>query len=151
MGATPVETHQTPIIDQPSTSKPQKPQKPRRKQRKEAETSHDESEDEDHVHTPSSDPLPSGEDSFVLNELMVFSTSLQEQDGLGAQENASKQGRVIEEIDQNAEIGLDDETQGRTNDDEMFRVDDLAGEVVVMDSAADLWLKCLLLGKCGLK
>nr|GEV67298.1 hypothetical protein [Tanacetum cinerariifolium] len=37
MGDTPVETHQTPVVDQPSTSKPQKKQKPRRKQRKEAE------------------------------------------------------------------------------------------------------------------
>nr|GEX53019.1 retrovirus-related Pol polyprotein from transposon TNT 1-94 [Tanacetum cinerariifolium] len=64
------------------------PQKPRKKQRKEAEVSIDESEDEDHVPTPSSDPLPS-------------------------------------------EISLDDETQRRINDDEMFGVDDLAGEVVV--------------------
>nr|GEV67831.1 hypothetical protein [Tanacetum cinerariifolium] len=98
------------------------------------------------------DPLPSGEDSFILNELMGCCTSLQEQkcgsvrrvkspmekDGLGAQEDASKQGRMIEEIDQNVEIALDDETQGRSNDDEMFGVDDLTGEEVVMDSAAEL-------------
>nr|GEU94133.1 hypothetical protein [Tanacetum cinerariifolium] len=162
MGDTPVETHQTPIVDQPSTSKPQKKQQPRRKQRKEAGVSHDESEDEDHVSTPFSDPLPSGEDSSILNELMVFCTNLQEhvldlqeakdaqakeidalkkkvaklnkwrkskfgglrrlkkigsgrrvkspmeKDGLGAQEDASKHGRMIEEIDQNAEIALDD-------------------------------------------
>nr|GEU65553.1 hypothetical protein [Tanacetum cinerariifolium] len=57
-----------------------------------------------------------------------------EKDSLGAQEDASKQGRMIEEIDQNAEIALDDETQGKTNDDEMFRVDDLAREEVVMDT-----------------
>nr|GEY52553.1 hypothetical protein [Tanacetum cinerariifolium] len=157
-----------------------KKQKPKRKQRKEAEVSNDESEDEDNVPTPSSDPLPSGEDSFILNELMVFYTSLQEQkigadrrvkspmekDGLGAQEDASKQERMIKEIDQNAKIALDDETQGRTNDDEMFGermieeidqnveialddktqgrtnddemfgVDDLAGEEVVIDSVA---------------
>nr|GEU34045.1 hypothetical protein [Tanacetum cinerariifolium] len=93
-----------------------------RKQRKEAETSHDKSEDEDHVPTPSIDPLPSGEDSSILNELM---------------EDASRQGRMIEEIDQNAEIALDDETQRRTNDDEMFRVNDLAREEVVMDSVAE--------------
>nr|GEY62920.1 hypothetical protein [Tanacetum cinerariifolium] len=37
MGDTPVETHQPPIVDQPSTSRPQKKQKPRKKQRKEAE------------------------------------------------------------------------------------------------------------------
>nr|GEV76946.1 hypothetical protein [Tanacetum cinerariifolium] len=142
-------------------TKTESSQKPRRKQRKEAETSHDESEDEDHVPTPFSDPLSSGEHSSILNELMLFCTSLQEQsrsrglrrlkrfgsvrrvkspmekDGLGAQENASKQGMMIEEIDQNVEIALDDETRWRTNDDEMFRVDDLAGEEVVMDSAAE--------------
>nr|GEU59666.1 hypothetical protein [Tanacetum cinerariifolium] len=88
IGDTPVETHQTPIVDHLSTSKTQKKQKPRRKQRKEAKISHDESHDEDHVPTPSSDPLPS-------------------------------------------EIALDEETQGRTNNDEMFGVDDLAGEVVM--------------------
>nr|GEW51775.1 copia protein [Tanacetum cinerariifolium] len=57
-----------------------------------------------------------------------------EKDSLGAQEDASKQGRMIKEIDQNTKIALDDETQGKTNDDEMFRVDDLAGEEVVMDT-----------------
>nr|GEY19661.1 hypothetical protein [Tanacetum cinerariifolium] len=46
--------------------------------RNEAEVSNDESEDKDHVPSPSSDPLPSGEDRFILNELMVFCTSLQE-------------------------------------------------------------------------
>nr|GFA18840.1 hypothetical protein [Tanacetum cinerariifolium] len=185
---TPVETHQTNIVDQPSTSKPQKKQEPRWKQRKEAEVSHDESEDEDHVPTPFSDPLPSGVDSSLLIELMVFCTSLQEQvldlqeaknaqakeiaalkkkvtklnkwrksrsgglrrlkkigsgrrvkspmekDRLGAQKDASKHGRLIKEINQNPEFALDDETQGRTNDIEMFRVNDLAGEEVVMDT-----------------
>nr|GEY76231.1 hypothetical protein [Tanacetum cinerariifolium] len=98
----------------------QKTQKSKRKQRKEAEISHDESKDKDHVPTPFSDPLPSGEDSSILNELM---------------------GKMIEEIDQNAEIALDDETQGRINNDEMFGVDDLGGEEVVMDSAVKLSIK----------
>nr|GFA74256.1 hypothetical protein [Tanacetum cinerariifolium] len=48
-------------------------------------------------------------------------------------EDASKQGRMVEEIDQNAKITLDDETQGRTNDDEMIRVDDLAGKEIIED------------------
>nr|GEY13282.1 ribonuclease H-like domain, reverse transcriptase, RNA-dependent DNA polymerase [Tanacetum cinerariifolium]GEY19058.1 ribonuclease H-like domain, reverse transcriptase, RNA-dependent DNA polymerase [Tanacetum cinerariifolium] len=137
-----------------------KKQQPRRKQRKEPEVSHDESEDEDHVPTPSSDPLRSGKDSSILNELMVFCTSLQKQrklrsrgikrlkkfgsvrrvkspmekNGLGAQEDPSKQEKMIEEIDQNAEIALDDETQRRIINDEMFGVDDLAGEEVVMQT-----------------
>nr|GEY56922.1 hypothetical protein [Tanacetum cinerariifolium] len=41
---------------------------------------------------------------------------------------------MIEEIDQNVEIALDDETQGKINDDEMFGVDDLTGEEVVVDT-----------------
>nr|GEU70165.1 hypothetical protein [Tanacetum cinerariifolium] len=130
----------------------------KRKQRKEAEVSHDESEDKDHVPTPFSDPLPSGADSYTLNELMVFCTSLQEQprseglkrllkigsgrkmksslekDCLGVQEDASKQGRMIEEIDQDDKIALDADTQGRKNDDEMFGVNDLSGEEVVLDT-----------------
>nr|GEU54684.1 hypothetical protein [Tanacetum cinerariifolium] len=147
MGNTPVETHQTPIVDQPSTSKPQKPRKPRRKQRKATETSHDELKDEDHVPTPSSDPLSSDEDSSILNELMVFYTILQEQvldlqeaKAAQAKEIAAlkKKARMIEEIDQNAKIALDDEIQGRTNDDEMFGVDDLAGEEVVVETTTGI-------------
>nr|GEU31753.1 hypothetical protein [Tanacetum cinerariifolium] len=120
MGDTPVETHQSPIDDQPSTFRPQKKQKPKRKQRKEAEVSPDELEDEDHVPTPFSDPLPSGEDSYTLNELMVFCTSLQEE------------GRMIKEIDQDDEIALDANTQGRKTNDEMFGVNDLTREEVVI-------------------
>nr|GEV05442.1 hypothetical protein [Tanacetum cinerariifolium] len=117
---------------------------PRRKQRKKAEVSHDELEDEDHIPKPSSDSLPSCEDSSILNKLMVFCTSLQEH-VLDLKEAKAAQAkeiaalkkkrrmfwvirRMIEEIDQNAKIALDDKTQGMTNDDEMFGVDDLAGE-----------------------
>nr|GEV99858.1 integrase, catalytic region, zinc finger, CCHC-type, peptidase aspartic, catalytic [Tanacetum cinerariifolium] len=147
-----------------------------------------EQEDGDHVPTLSSDPLPSGEDSYTLNELMVFCTNLQEhmfdlqeakdaqskeidalkkkvskllkwrksrsgelrrlikigsgrrvkspleKDSLGAQEDASKQGRMIEEIDQDDKISLDVDTHGRKNDDEMFGVDNLSREKVVLDT-----------------
>nr|GEU76686.1 hypothetical protein [Tanacetum cinerariifolium] len=61
-----------------------------------------------------------------------------EKDGLGSQEDASKQGRMIKEINQNAKIALDDETQGRTNDDEMFGVNDLATEEVVEETTTDI-------------
>nr|GEY78305.1 hypothetical protein [Tanacetum cinerariifolium] len=125
-------------------------------ERKEAEISHDESKDEDHVPTPSSDPLPSGEDSYTLNELIVFCTSLKsrsgglrrlmkiglgrrvrsslEKDSLGAQEDESKQGKMIEEIDQDDYIALDADTQGRKYDDEICGVDDLSREEVVLDT-----------------
>nr|GEV81543.1 retrovirus-related Pol polyprotein from transposon TNT 1-94 [Tanacetum cinerariifolium] len=164
MGDTLVETHQTPNVDQPSTFKPQKKQKRIRKQRKEAGVSNDELEDEDHVPTPSSDSLPSGEDIFIFNELMVFCTSLQEH-VLDLQEAKAVQAKEISGLKKKVtklnkwrksrsgglrrlkkfgsvkrvkshmeRDGLDDKTQGRTNDDEMFRVDDLAGEEVVMEN-----------------
>nr|GFA78705.1 hypothetical protein [Tanacetum cinerariifolium] len=57
-----------------------------------------------------------------------------EKDGLGAQEDASKQRRMINEIDQNVKIALDDETQGRKNNEEMFGVNYHAGEEVVMET-----------------
>ncbi|GJU62256.1 putative ribonuclease H-like domain-containing protein [Tanacetum coccineum] len=49
---------------------------------------------------------------------------------LGDQQDASKQGRKIDDIDKDAEITLVDETQGRYDDDIMFDVSDLAGEEV---------------------
>ncbi|GJR41038.1 putative ribonuclease H-like domain-containing protein [Tanacetum coccineum] len=49
--------------------------------------------------------------------------------GLGAQKNASKQGRKIPDIDADVEVTLVDETQGR-NDEEMFDTCILDGEEV---------------------
>nr|GEV95440.1 hypothetical protein [Tanacetum cinerariifolium] len=74
-----------------------------------------------------------------LKRLKKFSSgrrvkSPMEKNSLGAQEDASKHERMIEEIDQNAKIALDDETHRRTNNDEMFGVDDLVGEEVVIDT-----------------
>ncbi|GKD77399.1 hypothetical protein Tco_1340020 [Tanacetum coccineum] len=73
------DSNQIPIIDQPSTSSQPK-QKYKRRQRKEAEVPHDETEHEESLPTPSNDPLPSGEDSMQLNDLMVLCTKLQAQD-----------------------------------------------------------------------
>nr|GEW35193.1 putative reverse transcriptase, RNA-dependent DNA polymerase [Tanacetum cinerariifolium] len=61
----------------------------------------------------------------------------EEKDSLGAQEDASKQGRSIEDIDQDVEIALVDEAQGRMHDVDMFGVDDLEVTVAsVEDSVA---------------
>ncbi|GJV31547.1 putative ribonuclease H-like domain-containing protein [Tanacetum coccineum] len=46
-------------------------------------------------------------------------------EGLGAQEDASQQGRSIEDIDKDAEVSLVDETHGRSDDTEMFDTDAL--------------------------
>ncbi|GJT40529.1 ribonuclease H-like domain-containing protein [Tanacetum coccineum] len=51
-----------------------------------------------------------------------------EDEGLGDQEDASKQGRKIADIDANAEVTLVDETQGR-NDEEMFDTAQLDAEL----------------------
>nr|GEW04221.1 hypothetical protein [Tanacetum cinerariifolium] len=51
--------------------------------------------------------------------------SSKEKDSLGAQEDASKQGRNINDIDQDAKTALVDEAQGRIHDADMFGVDDL--------------------------
>ncbi|GKA50407.1 putative ribonuclease H-like domain-containing protein, partial [Tanacetum coccineum] len=49
---------------------------------------------------------------------------------LGDQEDASRHGRKINDIDKDAEITLVNETQGRYGDDLMFNTSDLAGEEV---------------------
>nr|GEU45981.1 putative ribonuclease H-like domain-containing protein [Tanacetum cinerariifolium] len=59
--------------------------------------------------------------------------SSKEKDSLGADEDASKQGRGIEDIDQDAEIALVDESQGRMHDAYMFGVDDFEGNEVIVD------------------
>nr|GEW22728.1 hypothetical protein [Tanacetum cinerariifolium] len=50
--------------------------KSRRKQRKETEVPHTEPQTEEHIPTPSHDPLPSGEDKMKLSELMEIYTKL---------------------------------------------------------------------------
>ncbi|GJS90288.1 hypothetical protein Tco_0772924 [Tanacetum coccineum] len=116
----PTDSNQIPIVDQPSTSSlPKKKQKSKRKQRKEAEVAHDESEHEESVPTPSNDPLPNGEDSMQLNELM---------------EDASKQGRRIEDIDADVEVTLVNKTQERQDEDLMYDTGVLDGDEMFMDA-----------------
>ncbi|GKA90698.1 hypothetical protein Tco_0812568, partial [Tanacetum coccineum] len=169
--AAPSDSHSTPIISQPSSSKPQK-KKSRRKQRKDSGPTEPVT-DEAHVSTPSYDPPQSGEDSMQLSELMNLCTSLQEKVldlekaktaqakeiaslkkrvkqlekrrklrtpglkrlrkigstsrvessndvSLGDQEDASKQGRKIKDLDADAEVTLVDETQEMNDDNLMF-------------------------------
>ncbi|GJR43771.1 hypothetical protein Tco_1311874 [Tanacetum coccineum] len=182
----------TPIITQPSTSKPQKKQKLRNLKRKDTEIPQssgptepiaDEAANEENVLTHSNDPLLSGEDSLKLNDLMEIYTKSQqrvlglentktaqaqeisslklkvkrlekkggsrthklkrlfkvvrsaqvvssEDECLGDQEDASKQGRKIDDIDKDAEVTLVDETQGRYGDDLVFDTTILDSEEV---------------------
>ncbi|GJR56190.1 hypothetical protein Tco_1406711 [Tanacetum coccineum] len=100
---------------------------------------------DENVPTTSNDPLLSGEDRLKLTELIDLCTNLQkkvldlekaktaqdseiatrrvessDEASLGDQEDASKQGRKITNIDADAEVTLIDETQGRDDDNLMF-------------------------------
>ncbi|GKB86272.1 putative ribonuclease H-like domain-containing protein [Tanacetum coccineum] len=173
--ATLTDSHSTPTITQPSSSKPQK-KKSRRKQRKDSASTEpitEETTPKEHVYTPSYDPPLSGKDRMQLAELMSLCTNLQEKvldlekaktaqakeitslkkrvkqlekrrksrtsglrrlrkvgsssrvessndASLGAQEDASKQGRKIKDLDADAEVTLVDETQEMNDDNLMF-------------------------------
>ncbi|GJY97067.1 hypothetical protein Tco_0513977 [Tanacetum coccineum] len=134
--ATPTNSHSIPIITQPSSLKPQKKKSRRKQRKDSAPTepTTEETTLEEHVSTPSYDPPPSGEDKMQLAEY-EFMYNLQEKvldlekaktaqakeilslkkrvkvkssndASLGAQKDASKQGRKIEDLDADAEVTL---------------------------------------------
>ncbi|GKC83244.1 hypothetical protein Tco_1138961 [Tanacetum coccineum] len=108
-------SHSTPIITQPSSSKPQK-KKSRRKQRKDngpTEPIPDEATNKEPISTP----------SWLKRLRKVGSASRVESSNdvsLGAQEDASKQGRKIANLDADEEATLIDETQERNDEYLMF-------------------------------
>nr|GEW16670.1 hypothetical protein [Tanacetum cinerariifolium] len=137
--------------------------KSRRKQRKKIKVPQIEPQAAEHIHTPSYDPLPSGEDRLQLNELMDICTKLSDMvlfleqtktnqvaeieklkkrvkklEGKKKKRNhedASKQGKIAE-IDAAEDLFLIDETtqdQRRINDQYLFRVHDLDGDEVFVD------------------
>nr|GEU54587.1 putative ribonuclease H-like domain-containing protein [Tanacetum cinerariifolium] len=65
-----------PIATEPLTSKPQKKHKPKRKHTQESKVPPTQSLVEQNLPSPSNDPLPSGEDSLKLKELMDLCTNL---------------------------------------------------------------------------
>nr|GEZ38071.1 hypothetical protein [Tanacetum cinerariifolium] len=133
----PTDTHHTPIVTQPSSSQPQKKQKSRRKQRKETEVPHIEPQTEESVPTPFNDLLHSGDDIMQLSELMELCTKLS--DMVLSLEQIKTNQAVKTEIDADEDLSLIDETaqdQWRINKEEMFSVDDLDGDEVIMDVTA---------------
>nr|GEU33008.1 hypothetical protein [Tanacetum cinerariifolium] len=156
-------SHHKKIFVTPSLTKKKK-QKSKRKLRKEIEVPSPSNEipNKEGVSTTSNDPLHSGEDGMKLYELMNLCTNLHKQvldlekaktahakeivalkkesskdkKSLGDQKVASKQGRMIDNIDQDVEITLVDETHVRMNEEEMLGVYDLDGDEVVVDATA---------------
>ncbi|GJW30150.1 hypothetical protein Tco_0047025 [Tanacetum coccineum] len=158
--AAPTDSYSTPIITQPSSSKPQKKQS-RRKQRKDSgptEPIPDEATNEEHkvLDLEKAKTAQAKEIASLKNRVKqlekrkksrtsglkrlrnVGSASRVESFNdvsLGAQEDASKQGRKIADLDNDAEVTLIDGTQERNDEEMLFDVqDDLqvttAGEVV---------------------
>nr|GEY70677.1 hypothetical protein [Tanacetum cinerariifolium] len=138
VGDLPTANQDIPIPDAPSSFQPQRKHMPRRKEKKERkkiEVSPTELPIEDPVPTTSNDPLPSGEDSMPLKELIVLCTNLSNKmekleeenrsltnelksfnsmvDSLAYKETiidkdkSSKLGRKIADIDADAEVNLE--------------------------------------------
>ncbi|GJT77918.1 hypothetical protein Tco_1044643 [Tanacetum coccineum] len=149
----PTDPHHTPTIIQPSTSQPKKKQ-PRKSKKKNTEVPQPSGSTDDiankNVTNTSNDPPQSeitelkervkklekkkGSRTHKLKRLYKVGRSARvvssEDEGLGDQEDASKQGRKINDIDQDAEVTLVDETQGRCGDDLVFDTSVLDGEEV---------------------
>nr|GEV71253.1 hypothetical protein [Tanacetum cinerariifolium] len=103
VGEIPTDAQDTPILTQPSSSQPQRKDKTRRKQRKETKKNR----------------------THRLKRLYKVGLSTRivssDEEGLGDQEDASKQGRSIDNIDQDKGVTLVDDTQGRMNEEDLFK------------------------------
>nr|GFB02594.1 hypothetical protein [Tanacetum cinerariifolium] len=67
-----------------------------------------------------------------LSARMVFAG----EEGLGDQEDASKQGKSIADIDQDKGTTLVNDTQGRINEEDLFGIHDLSSDEVFVDVTA---------------
>ncbi|GKD79334.1 hypothetical protein Tco_1341955 [Tanacetum coccineum] len=159
----PTDSHHTPTTTQPSTSKPQKKQS-RRKQRKDTEDpqlsgpTEPITDDTENVasKTKTSQAVKitelkekvkklekkGGSRTYRLRRLYEVGRSVRvvssEDEGLGAQDDASKQERKIDEIDQDVEVTLVDETQVRYGDNLMFDTSVLDNEQDMAEKEVDM-------------
>ncbi|GJR34602.1 putative ribonuclease H-like domain-containing protein [Tanacetum coccineum] len=119
--AMPTDPHHTPIITQPSSSQPQRKQKSRRSKRKDTEVP--QPSDPTNVADEAVNEEPIGRSARVVSS---------DKASLGNQEDASKQGRKIDDI--NADAGITLESTHFDPDTDMFGVHDLDGDEVVVES-----------------
>ncbi|GJW67072.1 hypothetical protein Tco_0121496 [Tanacetum coccineum] len=115
----PTDPYHTPTIIQPSTSQPQKKQKPRKPKRKDTKI------------PQSSGPTEPIVAKAVNEENVPTHSNDPQLSGLG-EEDVSKQGR-INAIDADEDIYLDNVPR----DEDMFGVNDLEGDEVVVESDVD--------------
>ncbi|GJW88844.1 putative ribonuclease H-like domain-containing protein [Tanacetum coccineum] len=139
----PTDSHQTPITTQPSTSKSQK--QSRRKQRKDTavldlEKAKDAQAKEIVDLKKRVQKLERKKKSRTIGLKRLSKVGMsrrvkssKDKDSLGDHEDAFKQGRSIEDIDKDADVSLVDDTQGRLDDAEMFDINELHGDEIVVD------------------
>ncbi|GJW86424.1 hypothetical protein Tco_0161764 [Tanacetum coccineum] len=140
---------QTPITAQPSSYRPRKKQS-RRKQRKETEVPQDKTHHDDSVPIPSNDLFLGGEDRMQLTKLMILCTNLQKQvlnlekaKDAQAKEIAGLKKRVQKlEMKKKSRTTtlkrlrkVGESSWGRLDDAEMFDINDLHGDEVIVDMA----------------
>ncbi|GJW39459.1 hypothetical protein Tco_0065304 [Tanacetum coccineum] len=131
----PADSLQTPIPTQPSSSRSQKKQS-KRKQRKDIAVTQEETQQDDSVPTPSNDPpLNEKPKDAQVKEIAALKKRVQrlEKKKKSRTTDASKQGRSIKDIDKDVDVSLVDDTQGRSDDADMFDIDDLHGNEVHVD------------------
>ncbi|GKD70963.1 hypothetical protein Tco_1325053 [Tanacetum coccineum] len=150
----PTDSHQTPITTQPSSSRSQK--QSRRKQRKDTAVTQEEPHQDDSVlDLEKAKDAQAKEIADLKKRVQKLERkkksrttglkrlrkvgmsrrveSSEDKDSLGDHEDASKQGRSIEDIDKDADVSLVDDTQGRSDDADMFDINELHGDEVVVD------------------
>nr|GEX93900.1 putative ribonuclease H-like domain-containing protein [Tanacetum cinerariifolium] len=126
----PTDAQDTPTLTQPSSSQAQRKHKPRRKQREETKVHQEEPPTEEHILTPSYDPLPSAK----IEKLKKIVKKLE-----GKKKKRTHRlkrlykGRSIANIDQDEGNTLVNDTHGKMNKEDLFRVHDLSGDEVFMD------------------
>ncbi|GJT44851.1 hypothetical protein Tco_1137712 [Tanacetum coccineum] len=127
----PADSLQTPIITQPSSSRTQKKQS-RRKQRKDNAVAQEEFNKMNSVPTlPKLYLLERKKDapSKEIVDLKKRSRRVgKEKEIKNYRIEKTKESWSIEDIDKDADISLVDETQGRSDDADMFDTDDLHGD-----------------------
>nr|GEW76852.1 hypothetical protein [Tanacetum cinerariifolium] len=130
-------------------------------ERKETEVPHTEPQTKEHIPTPSHDPLPSGEDRMQLSELMEICTKLSymvlslEQINTNQAAEIKKLKKRVKKLEGKKKkithglkklykVGLsarvesseEEKDQGRINDEDLFGVNDLDGDEVIVDVTA---------------
>ncbi|GJT73939.1 hypothetical protein Tco_1033225 [Tanacetum coccineum] len=128
----PTDPHHTPIITQPSSSQPQRKQKSRRPKEKDTQELMDfctklQQRVLDLENTKTAQ-------SHEITSLKKRVKKLEKKGGSRTHKlKRLYRGRKIDDIDKDAEISLVDETHGRYGDEDMFGVNDLNGDEMVVE------------------